>query len=278
MDAKEIEVMKEAARRLEAFFGERGMKVQHSVALEALTASLGARNWRTLRDKLSESDIVEERVIVPEDVEPSVRFLVRGVRTDDEEPFAKFFEAPNARCAGFKAIALTWYQHEDALEVTEVVDRVSGETTRFDAFSSVEFVEHAEAFRSVLQTAQACLPSEADVTVRKMDEWKSDVALLEFFAKALESEPFCNALNLVLDERPGLIGEMDGILGLEGSNGTFITSSPEDLFEYLITVLKEYEARFPREALDALWQVYALYEVAQRSVAAVYAYDAVYGY
>jgi hypothetical protein len=275
--ANELEVMKEAARRLEAFFAERGLNVKHAVALEALSASLGARNWRTVRDKLSEPASVVERVVLPEDIEPGKRFLVRGV-SDDSQPYAKYFAGSNTRVALYSAIFQERLLNDNELEVVEIVDRESGQAVRFDNLSSANTLKHSVAFRMALDEMRRHLKPFEELKVSEVSDWHGDLALTELFGNPLELDQFCTALDLVLDTNPGLSGELDGVLGFEDSRGRFWSASLGDFFDYLVEALGRYESQFSDAAREALFQVYAMHGVCKIAVCAVYAWETAYGY
>lgn len=162
MDAHEIEVMKDAARRLQHFLAGRNIKVGHAVALEALSVSLGARNWRTVRDKLSAPVAVAAEVPLEPaaktlDDFPEGRWIVRG-RDYDGGVCGDYFAGDNPLEAKIWALYARWYDDRDkSFKVDTVIDQLTGEEVDFKVLSIGDLDDHVQMFVKVLAAAQKVL-------------------------------------------------------------------------------------------------------------------------
>jgi len=115
----DLEHLKKSARRLRKFLANRGVQLSHTLSLEAVSHSVGAMNWKTLRAKLGMSDKT------PAFEGP--RYLVNAIYRDNQQLYSDSVDADTPLQAAL------WVQLErltdggsiTSVDITEVIDRAN---------------------------------------------------------------------------------------------------------------------------------------------------------
>lgn len=253
MEANEIEVMKDAARRMQEFLSGRGIKVGHAVALEALSASLGARNWRTVRDKLSAPVVVVPAEPAQKTLEdfPDGRWLVEG-RYYDGSPYGDYFAGETAREA--KIFALYYRQDEDrdaSFDVYSVTDRLTDQEADSRILNLSDLDKPGELFKKTLATAQEVLNY---LYLAAHDEMKVTElqAVVTTLRGALESKDLVNALDSCIHSEWDPEAGTNDVVRFATDDGAVFESDLDSALKALHQLLKDYKGRMSAAELETL--------------------------
>jgi hypothetical protein len=253
MEASEIVVMKDAARRLQEFLAGRNISVGHAVALEALSASLGARNWRTVRDKLSAQVQVAPVEPAPKTLEdfPDGRWLVEG-RYYDGSPYGDYFGGKTPFEA--KICALYYRMDEDreaTFEAHNVIDRLTDEEVDSDILSLSDLDDHGPLFQKVLTTAQEVLDylHLASTDGTKVIELQAVVATLH---GALDSKKLVKKLNDCMGSEYNPEAGTADIIRFATDDGAVFESDLASALNALLQLLQDNKARMSDDELKVL--------------------------
>lgn len=260
MEANEIEVMKDAARRMQDFLSGRGIKVGHAVALEALSASLGARNWRTVRDKLSAPAVVVPAEPAPKTIEdfPDGRWLVKG-RYFDGSPYGDYFGGDTARAA--QILALYYRQDEDgdaSFKVHAVIDRLTDEEVDSYIVSLSDFDKPSVLFKKTLAAAQEVVNylhlTSADV--RRAIELQAVVTTL---LRAFETEDLAQTLDSRIHSEWDPEAGINDVVRFASDEGAIFESDLDSALKALLKLLTDYKGRMSETELEILehFEVYS---------------------
>jgi hypothetical protein len=260
MEANEIEVMKDAARRMQDFLSGRGIKVGHAVALEALSASLGARNWRTVRDKLSAQVVVLPAEPAPKTLEdfPDGRWLVKG-RYYDGSPYGDYFGGDTARSAAI--CALYYRQDEDgdaSFEVHEVIDRLTDEEADSSILSLSDFDKPSALFKKTLVAAQEVV-NYLHLTSAEVMRAIELQAVVTTLRGALESEDLAKTLDNRIHSEWDPEAGVNDVVRFASDEGAVFESNLDSALKALLKLLMDYKGRMSKSELETLehFEVYS---------------------
>lgn len=149
MDTKEVEMMKDGARRVQAHLATHGVEIKHSVLLEALSAGFGARNWRTVREKLNAPSAPEPKQF------GSDGWMVHAVYCDNNQPYADEYSADTPLEASVIAQVERMMDPEGAeVDVADVVCCATGQFgDHYSGMVSSKIFPHATALYMLAQWA-----------------------------------------------------------------------------------------------------------------------------
>lgn len=265
MDSNEIVVLKNAATRMQEFLGARNIKVGHAVALEALAASLGSRNWRTLRDKLS----MPNKPAVPTlDSLDGERWLVEG-RYYEGSPYGHYFSGDTALDAKIYALYYRMAEDGDAsFAVHSVTDRVTDEEVDWEITKISDLPKHGDLFRELLKVATLALDYRT-LTAKEGqadDELKAIVkSLAEVFGEKKLYEQFNNFPQVV----PSTISDATSSVGFEFDDGRFFTSEIPGVLAAISQLLQDTQVRLTDVEKRMMYQYNALLENFSDQVSAI---------
>ena len=265
MDSNEIVVLKNAATRMQEFLGARNIKVGHAVALEALAASLGSRNWRTLRDKLSMPN--EPAVPTLESLDGE-RWLVEG-RYYDGSPYGHHFSGDTALDA--KIYALYYRMAEDgeaSFAVHSVTDRLTDEEVDWEITKIRDLPKHGDLFRELLKVARTVLGYRA--LTAKEDQVDGELtAIVKSLAEIFGEEKLYDQFNNFPHEMPSTISDATSSVGFELDDGRFFTSEVPEALTAISTLLHDNQDRLSDTEKRMLYQYNALLENFSDKVSAI---------
>jgi len=191
----EIKMMADGARAVQEALERKGIVVKHSVMLEALSAGFGARNWRTIRDKLN----VPEISLPTMESLQGLRWQVDAQYLDNEQQYSGFYAGENPIEAGINAhIERIFADDGEEVEVHTVEDRLlrydTGDNLRYPF--DVVVGSHSEALRTVASQARRHLGLGPKSGIIESDEWDKINAYIELFEQALiDNELFCEQVD-----------------------------------------------------------------------------------
>lgn len=179
-ETEETKLLKTGARALSEFFATRGTEVSYSVALEALSASLGLKNWRTLRAKLQAPDVP---VPAPKDVSGGV-FSVDAIYTDNDQLYGDYSDGISAIHA---AILVQMERLHDAGWITEVgitcvTDRRTNQVLLCPNYpDELNLVEIRKAIEVLCRLSKPHLGEPPKRGVQEAEEWDRNRLAIEFW-------------------------------------------------------------------------------------------------
>lgn len=182
----ELDTMKDAARRLQEHLVTCGITLKHAQALEALTASLGAANWRTLRNKLNQPKptAVAKAVKVWDASKP--RWSVHAVYSDNNQRYSDDFFGATAMEAQINAQMdrLADEGWMTRIDVTCVVDQFTGQTADQESYvHEAELLPQTECIKWVCTLAAAQLGAPPSRGIAECEEYDRDMRAVEFWAE-----------------------------------------------------------------------------------------------
>jgi hypothetical protein len=290
-EQNQISTLKDAARRMEQYFAQKGVDVPHSMVLEALSLGLGERNWRTVRSLLSRErgSVQQSEPRIDETWRPEDRFLVEGQHSQIQSGYSRAFSGNCAKEAAYRAVAYEWSLFGDAGELTveTVLDRATGKRHSQQSLSSRNFFAHAEAFKEVVQQTRTVFEIAAfrkGDDVRRMteevvwteDERLEDNAVLELFEKLLKSETCREDLNSLMSHDFGTRGDLEGMLRFTDSAGNDWRDSMDGYLDKLLQLVEKCFS-FSGIRPDVLYQVRALMATCPDDVSIAFAFEMKYG-
>lgn len=167
--------LKTAARQMSEFLATKGVELSHATALEALSASLGVRNWRTLRAKLSAK---------PRKVD-GPQYLVNAVYTDNDQLYGDHLDASSPLEA---AIAVQLERLTDAgwitaVSISDVVDRYTGQTVLTPTFlNELDLLPLHEAIGFACVLARTALGAPPQRGIEEAEDWDEKNLAIEFWS------------------------------------------------------------------------------------------------
>lgn len=192
---KEMEMMKDGARRVQAFLEKSGIVVKHSVMLEALSAGFGSRNWRTVRDKLNGP--VETQATPPARlvVEADKRWHVYGYYTDNHQSTDGYYPGSSAHEAqAFAQVERRFDEDGSEFRATHARDRQSEDDCSY-RFDTEDYVcsSFAGSLETVLQLARLAHlhngePPQRDIEAA--EDWDAKNLALEICEEVLGAKYF----------------------------------------------------------------------------------------
>lgn len=198
---KELEMMKDGARRVQAYLEDRGIVVKHNVMLEALSAGFGSRNWRTVREKLNGPAETQAMQPTRPVVEADKRWHVFGYYTDNDQPTDGYYPGSSAQEAQvFAQVERRFDEDGSEFHATHVRDRQSDEdcTYRFDSDAYV-CSSFADSLRTVVQLARMRLGEPPQRGIEAADDWDTKNVLLEVCEEVLVLETRTKYFRAALD-------------------------------------------------------------------------------
>jgi hypothetical protein len=266
MDTKEVAVMKDAAFRLTAFLATKNIKLQHAVALEALTASLGSRNWRTLRDKLNESSA--PAALTLEDLD-GCRWTING-RYYDGSPYSDNFGGDTPLEAKIQALYYRMSEdNESSFEAHEVIDRLTSESVDAWILKLSDLQEHGALFQTILGATRRILGTPEDVRAANNGERSVFNAVVETLEEAIQSQKLREQLTTFTYQMPPTCSESDCAIGFEAKDGTFVTCFMPDALQAVEQFLRKHQGALEARELEALYQFSALLEYYEDKVSRI---------
>jgi hypothetical protein len=192
---KELEMMKDGARRVQEFLEAKGIEVKHSLMLEALSAGFGSRNWRTVREKLNAPTVPKPTL---ESLD-GLRWHIFAVYCDNDQPYNGYYAGATAHEAQvFAQIERLFDEDGSEIDVNYVMDRLSGPGKEAETycFDSEEYGcnKHSVALRAVAQYAEKCLGDFQGRGVADAEAWDLKSAHIEVFVE-MKSSGCCELLD-----------------------------------------------------------------------------------
>lgn len=184
--AKELEMMKDGARRMQEFLQNNGVAVKHSMMLEAISAGFGVRNWRTVRDKLNSP---VRRVVTLEEL-GGLRWAVHGVYCVDNQRYMGYYKGETALEAQIVAQVERLVADDGAqIEVSCVIDRLTGEGADAESYASeASIVDVSKMLQRLAVAARRNLSAPPQRGVAEAEAWDSDNLSIEVFEELLGVE------------------------------------------------------------------------------------------
>jgi len=211
-DTEETQALKTGARALSAFFEARGTPVSNSVALEALAASLGLNNWRTLRAKL------QAPTVAPPAPEPDVFsdgvFSVDAIYRDNDQLYGDFMNGVSALHA---AILVQMDRLHDCGSATEVsILGVEDRRTKKLVLSpnyphELDLLETRAAIEVLCKLARPHLGEPPKRGVSEAEEWDRNQLAVEFWTAVTVNpgnDPTKNKNSACVEELNDILDEM----------------------------------------------------------------------
>ena len=264
----EVEVIKQAAYRLQEFLATKNIRVQHTVALEALSASLGSRNWRTLRDKLSEPSAAAPTL----ESLKGLRWSVSAVYWDGSE-YSTFVAGETLQEAAI-AVLYERLASRDQVRIVAVEDRLSGETHPLYLLDCQQLLEHGALFRDMLTLARRLLGSRAEVQVKDLPDWRARNLALEFLEGLLKSDKLCEQLTEFTARMPETRYGGESSIGFAASDDLFMTFQVSQVLWEIATIVREKDAELVDLEREKLYQYEALLNTFEDKVARIIVHHA----
>lgn len=155
--------VKNAARLLCQRLAKDGIQVKQSLALEAIAASFGVANWRTLKAKL---DVPAK----PKFEGP--RYLVEAIYTDNDQQYGDHVDADDPLEAAIYVMLERLTDFGNEVAISSVEDRETGKTLLSpDYLHELDLVPMHEAIQTVCKLARARLGVPPERDVEAADRW-----------------------------------------------------------------------------------------------------------
>jgi hypothetical protein len=207
---KELEMVKDGARRVQEFLAAKGIEVKHSMMLEALSAGFGSRNWRTVREKLNAPSTPKPTL---ESLD-GLRWHVFGVYCDNDQPYNEYYPGECAHEAQVIAQIERMFSEDGSdIDVNYVMDRLtSGADAETYCFDHADFVtgSHSEALLAVAEYARKCLGAYRGNSIADAEDWDRKNAHIEVFEEGLTDAATCSVVDDIskfTKEEQGFIGD-----------------------------------------------------------------------
>lgn len=184
---KELEMMKDGARRMQEFLQKNGLDVKHSMMLEAISAGFGSRNWRTVRDKLNAS--AGGRVVTLDEL-GGLRWAVHGIYCDNDQRYMNYYKGETPLEAQIIAqVERMCAEDGSAISVSCVIDRLTGEVADAESYASeASIVDVSKMLRRLAVAARRNLGEPPQRGIAEADAWDSDNISIEVFEELLGAE------------------------------------------------------------------------------------------
>lgn len=181
--SRDSELAKAAAHRMCEHLATRGVRVRHTLMLEALAAGLGAANWRTLRAALDAPRFAPEpgraRVCAPGVFQA---WSVEGIYDDNDQQWGEDVSARTAREAAAMA------KMERLTDLGLVIDVTSVRDAAGNCVLSPDFFRRELQFDSPRRALQTVLEAAARVRGAGSKRQRAAVAWLRSCLQALAGE------------------------------------------------------------------------------------------
>lgn len=189
IESSDIQTLKAAARRLREHLAAQGITLKQTQALEALSVSLGAANWRTLRAKL-------DAPAAPQWNPEEPRWTVYGIYRDNDQRYGDDFGGSTALEAQIIAQMdrLSDSGSMTEIEVTAVIDRMTGQPADVEDFTcETTLLPMSNAVAKVVEMAQQVLGAPPRGGLHECEEYDRKDRAVQFWqtlcrSKALEAE------------------------------------------------------------------------------------------
>ncbi|MDO8416610.1 MAG: glyoxalase superfamily protein [Agitococcus sp.] len=220
----EIKMMNDGARGVQAALAKHGIEVKHGVMLEALAAGFGARNWRTLRDKLGPTGAAIPAPIKSSDLIGG-RWQVFATYADNDQSYSGYYGGKSAEEAMVHAqVERIFAEFAGDIFVNSVQDRTG--VCKPAIFGDEDNNTcHAEALSRLMRAARAALGPPPSRGVVEADTWDEQNAHIEMFEECLQSAQAQSALNhldVYSKDDPGYVLE---------AAFTFVTGAGQEFYE-----------------------------------------------
>lgn len=185
MDAtKELEMMKDGARRMQDFLKEKGLDVKHSVMLEAISAGFGGRNWRTVREKLN-SPLGGTTATLEE--LGGCRWAVHGVYCDNDQRYTGYYAAETALEAQiFAQVERLFADGGAEISVTTVIDQLTGQSADEESFTfDTALVNVTTMLQRLAVAARRNMGEPPARGISEAEAWDSKNLAVEVFEELL---------------------------------------------------------------------------------------------
>lgn len=174
----ETEQLKDAAKLLRKFLSSQGLQISHTVALEAMSHSVSALNWKTLRAKLGRQ--------TPQPSFAGPRYLVNAIYQDNNQLYSEGVDADNPLQAAIcvQLERLSDFGSCTRVDITEVVDRwdqarIVLAPSYLDELALVPFVSAVDTLLPLARMALGPAPARG---VLEAEAWDQRQRALEFWA------------------------------------------------------------------------------------------------
>lgn len=155
------ETIKQAARRMCEHFDANGVKVKHSLMLEALAKGLGLDNWRTLKAVIDapRAPAAPAKKSLPLGEEQ--QWTVHGIYTDNDQQYGDYFSGRTPLEGAINAMMDRLTDCGLEIYITEVLD-ADGECQLSPSFiTEITLMENARALKQLLKALpSALLPAQ----------------------------------------------------------------------------------------------------------------------
>lgn len=266
---KDVEVIKEAAYRLQEFLATKNIRLQHAVALEALSASLGSRNWRTLRDKLSAPTVAPAPTL---ESLGGLRWSVSAVYWNGSE-YGTFAAGETPREAAM-AVLYERLASRDQVRIVAVEDRLSGESHPMYLLDCQQLLEQGALFRDMLALARRLLGPRAEVKVKDLPDWRAQNLALEFLEGLLASDKLCEQLTEFTHRMPETRYDAESLLGFAASDDLFMTFQASQVLYEVSNIVRDSSVPLSDLERDKLYQYEAMLETFEDKVARIIVHHA----
>jgi hypothetical protein len=190
----ETKMMNDGARRVQEALAKQGIHVKHGVMLEALATGFGIRNWRTVRDKLSASNLERAPVVKSVDIIGG-RWQVSGTYMDNDQPYSGYYDTASAEDAMVHAqVERIFADSSFEILVNYVQDRTG--TSEASCFGEEDCISwHAGVLTELMRAARTVLGPPPSRGVVEADAWDVQNAHIEMWESALQSREVQSTLN-----------------------------------------------------------------------------------
>lgn len=188
-DTPDTAEFKKAAQALSKFLAARGTALSHAVALEALSASLGVKNWRTLRAKLQAPASVS--TAIPARASKSdVEYSVEAIYRDNNQLYGDVVTAtsPLAAAIYVQLERLTDAGSATEVSVTHVLDDQGKMVLSPSFLTDLDLVSPREAVRKACSLARERLGPPPARGVLEADEWDARNRAISFWEAICSDE------------------------------------------------------------------------------------------
>jgi hypothetical protein len=174
-DTPEQESFKRAAQQLAKFLDSKGVKLSHSLAIEALTKSMGFENWRTLRARLAAP--------LPEPITDG-QYSVSAIYQDNYQLYGDHTDgsSPLDAAIGVMIERLTDVGSATAVSIADVRDRFTGELVLCPTYINELDLEHVgEAIAKLCVLARKNLGEPPKRGIEAAETWDRAALPVEFW-------------------------------------------------------------------------------------------------
>lgn len=255
LDTPETVAFKKAAVNLSAFLDEKGIKLSHAVALEALSKSLDVRTWRTLRAKLQQPAAETSTHQAPEAATSEcAEYSVMAVYKDNRQLYGDLVElsTPLEAAIYVQLERLSDAGTTTAVDIEDVQDSKSGKSLMgISTLDSLSLESMKTVLLAVCDLAEPAIGEPPARGVADAEAWDYKRTAVDFWRAVAKSKEFETELQALIED-PDFSDEDSG----EDTNfcnfrGELEPVNVADLLETLLELAKTGKDLDVRDADDA---------------------------